>query len=292
MKVCHINKVTSITAIPTLWNQIAAADWPADASETLRLFANTGGHMPNSLLQRLRNRFPNATPFLMYGLTEAFRSTYLDPAQIDVRPSSIGQAIPNAQVLVLREDGTECNPGEDGELVHRGAHVCLGYWRDPVRTAEKFRPHDAFHGAFPQPSVWSGDIVRRDEDGFLYFVARRDEQIKTSGYRVSPNELEQTILTQTEVSQVVVFGVPDSLLGERIVAVVEYAGGQQATATGDLARYLRRSVPSYMIPELIEVHDMPRTATGKLDRPKIKADFLARRRAEALSPTMVEADGV
>ena len=131
----------------------------------------------------------------MYGLTEAFRSTYLDPAEVDRRPDSIGRAIPNAEVLVVRPDGTRCAPGEEGELVHRGALVALGYWNDPVRTGERFRPVPGPAPAWraPELAVWSGDGVVADEDCFLYFVGRKDEMIKTSGYRVSPTEIEEVL---------------------------------------------------------------------------------------------------
>ncbi|HEX8583968.1 MAG TPA: acyl-CoA ligase (AMP-forming), exosortase A system-associated [Allosphingosinicella sp.] len=280
IKLCAEHKVTSMTAIPPLWVQLAGAVWPPEAAESLRLFANTGGHMPTPLLQKLRSLFPRAAPFLMYGLTEAFRSTYLDPREVDVRPNSIGKAIPNAEVLVLREDGSECGPDEPGELVHRGAHVCLGYWRDPGRTAEKFRPRSIFEGAFAQPAVWSGDIVTRDEEGFLYFVSRRDEMIKTSGYRVSPSEVEQAILALHGISEAVVFGVADPDLGQRIVGVVRKSELDEA----DLPAHLRRVLPAYMVPQIVAIEALPRNPNGKLDRPRIKADYVAGLVAETVEP--------
>ena len=132
--------------------------------------------------------FPQARPFLMYGLTEAFRSTYLDPAEVDRRPDSIGKAIPNAEILVVRPDGTPCDPGEQGELVHRGALVGLGTGttRSGRQSGSSPAPgHDAAWRATPEFAVWSGDTVVADEEGFLYFVGRADEMIKTSGYRVA-----------------------------------------------------------------------------------------------------------
>ena len=140
IQLCARHRVTGLTCVPPLWIQIADQDWPADAARYLRYFANTGGRMPKATLDRLRSVFPAARPFLMYGLTEAFRSTYLDPAEVDRRPDSIGKAIPNAEILVVRPDGSLCDPGEEGELVHRGALVAMGYWNDPERTAERFRP--------------------------------------------------------------------------------------------------------------------------------------------------------
>ena len=143
VRLCSRHRVTGLTCVPPLWVQIADQDWPTEAAENLRYFANTGGRMPKAALDRLRSLFRRAKPFLMYGLTEAFRSTYLDPAEVDRRPDSIGKAIPNAEVLVVRPDGSLCGPGEQGELVHRGALVAMGYWNDPEQTAERFRPAPA-----------------------------------------------------------------------------------------------------------------------------------------------------
>ena len=222
VRLCAQHRVTGLTGVPPLWIQIARQDWPREAAEHLRYFANTGGRMPKTTLDKLRSLFPEASPFLMYGLTEAFRSTYLDPAQVDRRPDSIGKAIPNAEILVVRPDGSVCDPGEEGELVHRGALVALGYWNDPVRTAERFRPVPAREPSLctEEMAVWSGDIVVRDEDGFLYFVGRNDEMIKTSGYRVSPAEIEEVAYGTGLVSDAVALGVEDAKLGQHIVLVV------------------------------------------------------------------------
>ena len=161
----------------------------------------------------------------MYGLTEAFRSTYLDPAEVDRRPDSIGKAIPNAEILVVRPDGSLCDPGEEGELVHRGALVAMGYWNDPERTAERFRPAPAREPGLctEEMAVWSGDTVVRDEDGFLYFVGRKDEMIKTSGYRVSPTEIEEVAYDTGLVRDAVALGVEDAKLGQHVVLVVSPA---------------------------------------------------------------------
>ena len=140
VRTCAKRRITGLTGVPTLWVQLTHQTWPEEATEHLRYFANTGGHMPRDVLDKLRGIFPRAKPFLMYGLTEAFRSTYLDPAEVDRRPNSIGKAIPNAEILVVRPDGTPCDPGEHGELIHRGAHVAQGYWNDPDRTAERYPP--------------------------------------------------------------------------------------------------------------------------------------------------------
>ena len=213
----------------------------APRSESLRYIANTGGRMPRATLDLLRAALPKTLPYLMYGLTESFRSTYLPPSEVDRRPDSIGKAIPNAEVLVVREDGTPCAPGEPGELVHRGALVSLGYWNDPEKTAERFKPAPGQPAGLtmPEMAVWSGDTVRRDEEGFLYFVSRRDEMIKTSGYRVSPTEVEEVIYATGCAGEVAALGIPHPVLGQAIVVV---ATGARRRATRH--RRAARRVPA------------------------------------------------
>jgi acyl-CoA synthetase (AMP-forming)/AMP-acid ligase II len=228
--------------------------------------------MPKSTLERLRSKFRAADPFLMYGLTEAFRSTYLDPAEVDRRPDSIGKAIPNAEVLVVREDGTRCEPGEPGELVHRGALVSLGYWNDPEGTAERFRPAPGRDEAIcnPELAVWSGDLVVEDEDGFLFFVGRGDEMIKTSGYRVSPTEVEEAAYDTGLVRDVVAYGVEDPKVGQRIVLAVGPVEADSFEASLLLSA-LRERLPAYMLPKHVEVmEELPRSPNGKLDRNAIR----------------------
>jgi len=259
---------TVLTGVPPLWIRLAELEWPEPATRSLRLIANTGGHLPRSVLQRLRAALPSATPFLMYGLTEAFRSTYLDPAEIDRRVDSIGKAIPNAEILVVRPDGSPCDPEEPGELVHRGALVALGYWNDPARTAERFRPAPGRPSglASPEPAVWSGDIVRRDADGFLYFVGRRDEMIKTSGYRVSPTEIEEVLYASGLVGEAAAVGVPHPVLGQAIVAVVAPAQDGSIDVAAVQAM-LRRELPAYMVPQTVQARPhLPRNPNGKIDR--------------------------
>jgi acyl-CoA synthetase (AMP-forming)/AMP-acid ligase II len=267
VRLCARHGVTGLTCVPPLWLQLVTQQWPAAATARLRYFANTGGRMPGATLTRLRELFPAAKPFLMYGLTEAFRSTYLDPAEAGRRPGSIGKAIPNAEVLVLRPDGSPCHPGEHGELVHRGALVALGYWNDPGRTAERFRPVPGPDGLVrPEIAVWSGDTVYRDEDGFLYFVGRTDEMIKTSGYRVSPAEVEEAAYATGLVGEAAAFGVPDPVLGLRIELAVAGTGGPEPT-TDAIAGALEKELPVYMLPRRIEVLPrLPRSVNGKFDR--------------------------
>jgi acyl-CoA ligase (AMP-forming) (exosortase A-associated) len=269
-------RVTGLTAVPPLYIQLADLAWPPSIGEHLRYFANTGGHMPLETLKRLRAKVPAAKPYLMYGLTEAFRSTYLPPEEVDRRPDSIGKAIPNAEILVLREDGTPCPANEPGELVHRGALVAMGYWNDPEKTAERFKslPGRERGLVLPEIAVFSGDTVRSDEEGFLYFVGRRDEMIKTSGYRISPTEIEEVLYATQLVGEVAAFGVPHPSLGHGIV-VVATPKGTVPLDEASLLSACRARLPGYMVPSKIEVRPgpLPRNPNGKIDRKTISSAF-------------------
>lgn len=274
--------ITGITGVPPLWAQLADVDWPEDAGATVRYFATTGGVMPRAVLDRLRGIFPNARPFLMYGLTEAFRSTYLPPEEVDRRPDSIGKAIPNAEIMVLREDGTSCAPGEPGELVHRGALVSLGYWNAPELTAKRFKPvpGGVSQGGQPEMAVWSGDTVVMDEDGFLYFRGRRDEMIKSSGYRISPTEVEDLILASGVVSEAVAVGVSDARLGQAVVVIAvpcEANAGtdsQEHEPTDLLLQHCKANMPLYMVPSrIVWRRSLPRNPNGKYDRVALRAEM-------------------
>jgi acyl-CoA ligase (AMP-forming) (exosortase A-associated) len=272
-------RATGLAGVPPLWIQLAELDWPEEARASLRYITNSGGRMPVATLTKLRARLPRTKPYLMYGLTEAFRSTYLPPEEIDRRPDSIGKAIPNAEILVVRPDGTQCAPDEPGELVHRGGLVGLGYWNDPAKTAERFRPLPGQDAGLviPEIAVWSGDTVRRDAEGFLYFVGRRDEMIKTSGYRVSPTEVEEAVYASGLVTDAVAVGVPHPTLGQSIVVVAAPAPGG-AGDSQQLIDECRKRLPLYMVPAHVEWREqLPRNPNGKFDRP-----LLAREIARAL----------
>jgi acyl-CoA ligase (AMP-forming) (exosortase A-associated) len=276
VRLCAKHQVTGLTCVPPLWIQLTEQEWPAEATRSMRYFANTGGRMPRSTLTKLRAIFPAAKPFLMYGLTEAFRSTYLDPAEVDRRPDSIGKAIPNAEILVVRPDGTPCGPGEEGELVHRGALVAMGYWNDPERTAERFKPAPGREDGITttELAVWSGDMVRKDEEGFLYFVGRKDEMIKTSGYRVSPMEIEEVAYGTGLVRDAVALGVDDPRLGQRIVLIASPANGELDTE--QLLAEFRRQLPLYMVPShVIARAELPRSPNNKFDRNLLRQELAA-----------------
>ncbi|MCZ6763419.1 MAG: acyl-CoA ligase (AMP-forming), exosortase A system-associated [Alphaproteobacteria bacterium] len=275
VRICASERITGITGVSPLWIQLAQLEWPSEASDTLRYFANTGGHMPRATLDRLRDIFPKAKPFLMYGLTEAFRSTYLNPDEVDRRPDSIGKAIPNAEILVARPDGSLCEPGEIGELVHCGPLVALGYWNDPARTAERFRPRPGLDAASPDEelAVWSGDFVRADDEGFLYFIGRRDDMIKTSGYRVSPTEVEEVAYTSGLVGEAVALGIAHPVLGQAIVVAATSPPGGRLDVDALLALY-RRELPGFMVPHrIVERAALPRSANGKIERKALAVEF-------------------
>ena len=269
-------RITGLTAVPPLYIQLAQLDWAPSITEHLRYFANTGGRMPLDTLNRLRAHLPKTKPFLMYGLTEAFRSTYLPPEEVDRRPDSIGKAIPNAEILVLRDDGSPCDVGEPGELVHRGPLVGLGYWNDLEKTAERYKPlgHRELGFTLPEYAVFSGDTVRADSEGYLYFIGRRDEMIKTSGYRVSPTEVEEALYATKLVGEAAALGVPHPVLGQAIV-VVATPGPYEGVDGAALIAACRDRLPAFMLPMHVSVRagPLPRNPNGKIDRKILSGEF-------------------
>lgn len=282
LKTIERETVTGLTAVPPLYIQLTQLKWPESISEHLRYFANTGGRMPRETLDALRRHLPKTKPYLMYGLTEAFRSTYLPPAEVDRRPDSIGKAIPNAEILVLREDGTHCSPNEPGELVHRGALVGMGYWNDPEKTAERYKPLPANVPGreaglvLPEIAVFSGDTVRMDDEGFLYFIGRRDEMMKTSGYRVSPTEVEEILYATKLVGECVAFGVDHDTLGQAIQVIVTPPSNGDMDTSALLAE-CRMRMPAYMVPAGISVRSgpLPRNPNGKIDRKTLATEWIS-----------------
>jgi acyl-CoA ligase (AMP-forming) (exosortase A-associated) len=268
-------RITGLAGVPTLWSLLAqpSSSLSKGTYPDLRYITNTGGVMPQDVLATLRKALPSTRVFLMYGLTEAFRSTYLPPSELDRRPTSMGKAIPDTEILVVNEHGRPCGPGEVGELVHRGPTVSMGYWGQPELTARVLRPHP-----FLPPELgdtervcYSGDLVKTDEEGFLYFVGRRDNMIKSSGYRISPTEVEEVLFQSGMVQGAAVIGLPDPMLGAIVVAFVVpgEAGSFDAAA---LQAFCAAKMPPYMLPKTIEVLDhLPKTSSGKVDYPALRA---------------------
>ena len=270
--------LTWLADVTPFWIQLMGLVCPAVAGTCLCYITITGGGMPVPTTRALQAALPNTRIFLMYGLTEAFRSTYLPPDQVDIRPESMGKAIPNAEILVVNEQGEECGPGEPGELVHRGALVAMGYWNDPEKTAARFKPCPGQAKEIPitELAVWSGDQVKKDEEGYLYFISRKDEMIKTSGYRVSPTEVEEVVYTTGLVAGAAALGLPHATLGQAIALVVSHNEG----ATGGTAleqallAHCRRELPNFMVPLAIIARDsLPHNQNGKIDRRALADEY-------------------
>lgn len=271
-KACAKHGVTTLAAVPPLWVQLVELDWPSEASRPLRRLTNSGGALTEDLVRSLRNLFPQARLYPMYGLTEAFRSTYLDPELVDSHPTSMGKAIPFAEILVIDDDGRLADDGQEGELVHCGPLVAQGYWQDAERTAERFRPAPA-ESHYGGMAVWSGDRVRRDGNGLLYFVGRRDAMIKSAGNRISPQEIEDAALATGLVTEAVAIGVPHSRLGQAVHLVVRAANGADDAATR-LPKALMQDLPNFMQPQAIYWREtMPLNPNGKIDRTALALEY-------------------
>jgi amino acid adenylation domain-containing protein len=259
-------EVTILPGVPPLWLQLlTVSGFTSTRLPALRKLTNTGGRLPVDTVRELRRCQPQAELFLMYGLTEAFRSTYLPPERVDTKPESIGQAIPGAEVVVIDEELRRCEPGAVGELIHRGPTVALGYWGDPDATARVYRSNPLRPAESPDAErvVFSGDLVYADSEGDLFFVGRRDTMIKTLGHRVSPDEVADVLYASGEVLEAIVSSEPDELRGSRIVAQVVLAENGDAER---LEAFCTAELPRYMQPSRIDVRpSLPRTSSGKFD---------------------------
>ncbi|MGB3796070.1 MAG: acyl-CoA ligase (AMP-forming), exosortase A system-associated [Alteraurantiacibacter sp.] len=264
IKACGRYGVTTLAAVPPLWLQLVGQEWPDAAVKPMRRLTNSGGALTENLVRSLRNLFPKARLYPMYGLTEAFRSTYLDPDLVDAHPTSMGRAIPFAEILVVDDGG---GIADEGELVHCGPLVAQGYWQDAQRTAQRFKPAPV-GSVYGGMAVWSGDKVRRADDGLLYFVGRDDAMIKSAGNRISPQEIEEAAIASGFAEEAVAMGVPDEKLGHAIHLVLCGSGDEEELRTA-----LRRELPNFMQPALIQwVDAMPLNPNGKIDRAALARD--------------------
>lgn len=266
--------VTVLACVPPLWLQLVSApDFRREPIATLRAMTNTGGRIPVEGVRDLRRLQPQARLFLMYGLTEAFRGTYLPPDEVDAHPDSMGRAIPGSEIFVLREDGTLCDDDEVGELVQRGATVAAGYWNDPQTTATVYRPNPLRPAGAPDDErvVFSGDLVRRDASGRLYYVGRRDRVIKTLGMRVSPDEIADVLYASGHIAEGIIGTEEDEVRGTRIIAYVVLKHDSTLAA---LESFCRRELPRHMHPARYEVlAAIPRTSSGKFDLRSAQQSF-------------------
>jgi amino acid adenylation domain-containing protein len=254
-------RVSVFPAVPTMLSMLVDQEGLGrfDLS-SLRSITNTAAALSETLIARVRAAFPQALLYSMYGLTECKRVSYLPPEQLDIRPTSVGRGMPNEEVWLVDESGIRLPNGSTGELVIRGSHVMAGYWEKPEETAERLRPGPIGH----ERVLYSGDIFRTDDEGWLYFVARRDDIIKSRGEKVSPREVENVIMSLAGVFEVAVVGVPDDLLGQAIKAYVALQPDARLEER-DVIRHCRAHLEPFMVPSaVVFVDEIPKTATGKI----------------------------
>lgn len=254
--------VTGFPVVPTMAAMILQMrDVEPGFLPSIRYLTNTAAGLPREHIDRLRRLFPGADLYSMYGLTECKRCTYLPPEELDRRPDSVGIAIPGTEAFVVDEDGQPTAPGETGELVVRGPHVMQGYWRDEAATARVLR---SFAGTDDRV-LYTGDLFRTDSEGFLYFIGRKDDIIKTRGEKVAPREVEAVLHAHPAVAEAVVTGVHDPVLGHAIAALV--VTSDDAVSERDIIRHCAGHLEDFMVPKVVEIRStLPKTDTGKVSR--------------------------
>jgi amino acid adenylation domain-containing protein len=275
-------RITGFAAVPSLWPQLlhpryAEAPGKPDFPD-LRYLTTGGGPHSEAILRRIVSFFPRTEVIIIYGLTESFRSAYLPFAELFKRIGSIGKAVPEVELLVLNESGEPCQPGETGELYHRGAFITYGYLNNPELTAQKFVDlQTGGAGCLPERAVRSGDLVHLDEDGYIYFHGRADLQIKSRGYRVSPGEVEETALAFPGVRIAGAFGVPDPDAGEAVVLAYDSFDHRPVDEDG-LRRHLKDRLPYYAVPAVLRFFaQMPLTGNGKIAYAAVREIVVAER---------------
>ena len=284
LKALRKHEITGATGVPPLWALLirGSKSLRENPLTHLRYLANTGGRIPQANLDELRNLLePSGTEiFLMYGLTEAFRSTYLAPEEIwrssTEQGNCIGKAIPNTDIMVITKEGKEAAPGEPGELVHRGPTVAMGYWGNEEATRRAYRPNPLAPSELldVERVVYSGDTVKRDEEGYLYFLGREDAMIKNQGYRLSPEEVENLLLGSGLVHEACAFGVENPAVGQDVIAVISLRNGAEEGALERVREHVIKNGPPYMVPKEILIRDeLPKTGSGKIDRKGISSAY-------------------
>ncbi|MFQ5736283.1 MAG: class I adenylate-forming enzyme family protein [Thermodesulfobacteriota bacterium] len=259
-------RVTGFPIVPTISAILSQMEsLNGQGFDSLRYITNTADALPLSHIENLKKIFPGARIFSMYGLTECKRVAYLPPDEVGTRPASVGKAMPNTEAFIVDENGVRVGPGVIGELVVRGNHLMRGYWEMPEETAKMLRP-----GEYPGDTLlYTGDLFRADDDGYLYFVARKHHMIKCRGEKVSPVEVENVLYGIDDVVEAVVTGEPDPVLGEAIKAFVVLRESS-ALMEKDLLAYCSRHLEDHMVPQRIEfVKELPRTASGKIHRARL-----------------------
>ncbi|MEX1232924.1 MAG: class I adenylate-forming enzyme family protein [Planctomycetaceae bacterium] len=258
-------KVTGFPIVPTISAILLQLDLSKYDFSRLRYLTNTAAALPTEHIHQLRRQLPHAKLFSMYGLTECKRVSYLPVDQLDRRPGSVGVAIPFTEVFIVNNRGEKVGPGEVGELVVRGAHVMKGYWEDSIRTEERLNP-----GPLPHEMVlYTGDLFKQDDEGFLYFVGRKDDIIKSRGEKVSPKEVENVLFAHPQIAEAAVIGVPDAILGHAVHAVITLKAGAALTEN-DVLSYCKQNLEDFMVPKTVEFRDeLPKSANGKIDKKQL-----------------------
>lgn len=253
-------RVTGFPGVPTVFALLLQMDLSPYDLSSLRYITNTAAALPPSHILQIREKFPQATLYSMYGLTETKRTLYLPPEQLDVRPGSVGIAIPGTRVWLEDEAGNRLGPGEVGELVIQGRHVMQGYWENPEATAARYR-----EGEGGERICYSGDLFRMDEEGYFYFVSRKDDIIKSRGEKVAPKEVESVLYALPGVAEVAVIGVPDPVLGEAIKAIIVNKGAELSER--EVIQHCRAHLEDFMVPQMVEFRDaLPKTSSGKIKK--------------------------
>jgi amino acid adenylation domain-containing protein len=261
--------VTGFPSVPTMLAMMLKLEKLSEYDfSSLRYLTNAGAALPTHHAKTLRKLIPHVDIYPMYGLTECVRVCYLSPRHVDKRPDSVGFEIPNCRCRVMTQDGTEAKPGQIGELVVTGSNVMPGYYKDPELTEKVFRP-----APVPgQTHLYTGDLFRRDKDGYLYFVSRKDDMMKTHGERVSPLEVENLLLQISGIAEVAVIGIPDEIFGMAIKAFVVLTP-ESDLSEQKIRKNCSETMENYMIPKYIEIlKDLPRTPNGKVDKKVLKAE--------------------
>jgi amino acid adenylation domain-containing protein len=257
-------RVSGFPGVPTLYSLLLSMDLGQFDLSSVRYLTNTAAALPPAHIQKLREAFPHARLFSMYGLTETKRTLYLPPDQLDHRPDSVGKAIPGTEVWLEDETGRRLGPGEVGELVVRGRHVMRGYWGDPRASAERFRPGPIAG----ERLCYTGDLFRMDAEGFFYFVGRKDDIIKSRGEKVSPKEVENVLYRLEGVREAAVVGVPDAILGQAVKAILVVNGA--ALTQADVLRHCRAHLEDLMVPRIVEFRsELPKTSSGKIRKSEL-----------------------
>jgi len=261
-------QVTAFPIVPTIVAMLLKLqDLKQYDFSSLRYMTNTGAALPVEHIRRLRTMFPHVIIFSMFGLTECKRVGYLPPEELDRIPGSVGKAMPNCEVAIIDQDGKEVPPGQTGEMIIRGSNVMQGYWKAPELTAITYRS-----GRYPsERTLYSGDYFRRDENGFLYFLGRKDDMIKSKGERISPKEVENNICAMDGIAEVAVVPVPDEILGQAIKAFIVRAAQVELTEH-DVLKYCVQNMETFAVPKYVEFIDsLPKTPNGKIDKKKLKS---------------------